>query len=359
MNSIAGQIEDEIRRRGPMSLARFMELALYAPGLGYYERQREIGRRGDFFTSVSVGSLFGELLAFQFAQWWDSENTSGDLQIIEAGAHEGRLAGDMLDWFQRWRPDLFARLDFCLIEPSPLHREWQTQNLAPWLSKVKWRSHLSELASGKASRIVFCNELLDAMPVHRLTWNAAKREWRECRVACTGQGFAWQVMEMAGSPPNVDLELAAILPEGFIIEYSPMAIAWWKQAAETLGHGKLLTIDYGLTSDERFSPERRDGALRAFAAHHLVNDPLENPGECDITSHIDFSAIEQAGHSAGLWTEAFITQAKFLTQILAQTQAVPGHFAAWTPARVKQFQTLTHPEHLGRAFRALVQSRAG
>ena len=359
MNSVAGQIQEEIRQKGPISLSRYMELALYAPGLGYYQRQREIGRHGDFFTSVSVGSLFGELLAFQFAQWWDAEDASRDLQIVEAGAHQGTLARDILDWLQQWRPDLLDRLDYCLIEPSSLHREWQTKNLPRWLSKIKWRRDIFELAPSPASRIIIGNEFLDAMPAHRLAWNAAKKEWRECRVACVGHGFAWQVMDVVGPWPNIDPELAAVLPDGFIIEFSPAAIAWWKQAAERLGRGKLVTIDYGLTSEERFSPERREGTLRAFASHHLATNPLENPGEYDLTAHIDFSAIEQTGHTAKLRTDAFITQAKFLTQILAQTEATPGRFATWTPARLKQFQTLTHPEHLGRAFRVLIQSRPG
>jgi SAM-dependent MidA family methyltransferase len=356
MNSITRQIQEEIRRTGPISFAQFMELALYAPGLGYYERQRQIGRGGDFFTSVSVGSLFGEMLAFQFAQWWDHDSASGPLQMIEAGAHQGALACDILDWFGQWRPDLLARLDYCLVEPSPLHRQWQTEKLHRWLSKVNWVAGISELPPGPANRILFCNEFLDAMPVHCLAWSAEKKQWQECMVTCAEDGFAWELGGATRSP-KVDPELADVLPDGFNIEYSPAALDWWKQAAQQVLNGRMVTIDYGLTEAERFRPERHDGTLRAFAGHHLVSDPLQHPGECDITAHVDFSAIEQAGLAAGLKTEDFVRQEKFLTQILAKTEAVPGRFAAWTPARVKQFQTLTHPEHLGRAFRVLVQSR--
>src|SRR5580693_9309865 len=111
-------IDTEIQRHGAISFARFMELALYAPGLGYYECQSEIGRRGDFFTSVSVGSLFGELLAFQFAAWLDELEPGSPLQIVEAGGHSGTLAGDIIQWTGNFRPDLLKRLQYYLIESS-------------------------------------------------------------------------------------------------------------------------------------------------------------------------------------------------------------------------------------------------
>jgi SAM-dependent MidA family methyltransferase len=132
---------------------------------------------------------------------------------------------------------------------------------------------------------------------------------------------------------------------------------WWKKAAATLVHGKLLTIDYGMTDREQFRPERNGGTLRTFSRHHSHSNIIDTPGQCDLTAHVNFSAIETAGRSAGLITEGLMEQGKFLTQILAQTEAAPGAFEGWTPARNRQFQTLTHPDHLGRAFRVLVQSR--
>jgi SAM-dependent MidA family methyltransferase len=359
MNRLGLQIQEEIKRQGPISFARFMELVLYAPGEGYYERQREIGRRGDFFTSVSAGPLFGELLAFQFAQWQDRDK----LQIIESGAHQGTLAADILGWMQHWRPELFARMEYCLIEPSPTRRKWQEQTLRDWQNKIKWADDIAEVRAGteQTYRIIFCNEFLDAMPVHRLAWDAAGKKWNECRVACENGAFTWQQAavppELAKQLPEIAPELAAVLPPGYVIEHSPSAVEWWKKAAATLAHGKLLTIDYGLTAPEQFSPERSAGTLRTYTRHHPGGNLLDNPGECDITAHVNFPAIESAGRSAGLATESLMEQSRFLTQILAQTEAKPGRFAAWTPARIKQFQTLTHPEHLGRAFRVLIQSR--
>jgi SAM-dependent MidA family methyltransferase len=361
MNCLTLQLQEEINRDGPISFARFMELALYAPGLGYYERQREIGRRGDFFTSVSTGPLFGGLLAFQFAQWLGRDGPFDKLQIIEAGAHQGALAADILGWMRRRRPDLLARLEYCLVETSPTRRKWQEQTLRDWLPKIKWADDVAGAGAGQAGRIIFCNEFLDAMPVHRLAWDAAGKKWEEWRVGCENGGFIWQRAapppELAEDLPQIGPELAAVLPSGYVIEHSPSAVAWWKKAAETLGHGKLLTIDYGLTSREQFRPERSGETLRTFARHHIGGGLLDDPGESDITAHVNFSAIEAAGRAAGLATEGLMEQGQFLTQILAQSQTEPGGLEEWTPARIKQFHTLSHPEHLGRAFRVLVQSR--
>jgi SAM-dependent MidA family methyltransferase len=362
INRLALQIQEEIRRDGPISFARFMEQALYAPGLGYYERQREIGRHGDFFTSVSVGPLLGELLAFQFAQWLDREDPLDRLQIVEAGAHQGALAADILAWLHRRRPELLARLEYCLVEPSPARRAWQRQTLRDWLPRLKWVSDIADAAPQRAVRIIFCNEFLDAMPVHRLAWDASGKEWDEWRVACEQDAFVWQRAApppglVEGLPP-IPPELAAVLPSGFILEHSPAAVAWWRKAAATLAHGKLLTLDYGLAGQEWLRPERSGGTLRTFARHHPGGGLLDDPGGSDITAHVNFSAIEAAGRAAGLATEGLMEQGKFLTQILAQTQAAPAVFDEWTPQRTRQFQTLTHPDHLGRAFRVLLQSPA-
>jgi SAM-dependent MidA family methyltransferase len=123
-----------------------------------------------------------------------------------------------------------------------------------------------------------------------------------------------------------------------------------------LQRGKLLTIDYGFTADEIFSPARTNGTLRGYLRHHVADDILANVGEQDLTAHVNFSAIQKAGEETGLKTESFLTQPQFLTQILAKAQK-EQNFGEWNSSRTRQFQTLTHPEHLGRAFRALVQSR--
>ena len=370
-------IRGEIAARGALPFARFMELALYAPGLGYYEREEAvIGRRGDFYTSVSVGSLFGELLAFQFAGW--ATEARGEMvdagcrmpaQIVEAGAHDGRLAADILGWLREQRGELFAALEYWIVEPSARRRAWQEKTLAGFASSVRWAETLGELPDAEY-RILFCNELLDAFPVHRLGWDARARQWFEWGVGWDGGHFVWQ---RSALPPTAAHETSAtslvsafrfplsafleVLPDGYTIEVSPAAEPWWHEAATTLTHGKLLCFDYGLTDDELFAPERTRGTLRAYHRHHAGDDPLVAPGEQDLTAHVNFSALQRAGEAAGLRTESFVTQSQFLTALAAKAWAAPASFSAWIPACTRQFQTLTHPEHLGRAFRVLVQGR--
>ena len=360
-----------------------MELALYCPVYGYYEKEGDIiGRAGDYFTSVSVGSLYGELLGWLFAEWHEPKKqeerganfqTDAGLQLIEAGAHRGDLANDILGWLSDNRPQLFERLEYWIVEPSLRRRQWQAETLSGLGGKVRWVKEIAELAPGdeksckrgapsaasgrQPPRIIFCNELLDSFPVHRLGWDLQTRTWFEWGVTRENGQFVWTRMPatvgFAGCPP----ELAEVLPEGFTIEVCPAAVQWWQQAASALQKGKLLAVDYGLTFEERFVPERTEGTLRAYRRHRLGADVLADPGDQDITAHIDFTALQDAGEAIGLKTETFVTQTQFLTHALEQISNDPGGFGEWTGERRRQFQTLTHPDHLGRAFRVLVQTR--
>jgi SAM-dependent MidA family methyltransferase len=361
MNALGCKIEEEIRQRGAISFASFMESALYASGLGYYEQNREIGRDGDFFTSVSVGPLFGQLLAFQFAQWMDKDVPECDILLIEAGPHNGALAADILDWISRYRPDLFERVEYCLLDGSPARRGWQEEKLRPWLPKVSWVPGLQALSGKEITGIIFSNEFLDALPVHLLAWNAARQLWQEGFVVMRNESFAleWQSpsLELGPHLPEVPSALKSVLPEGFRVEICPASVAWWRCAASRLRRGKLMAIDYGLLAEERLQPERAKGTLRAFVRHHVAGDVLSQPGEQDLTAHVNFSALIDAGQAAGLRTTHFVRQSKFLTEILAQARSEPDAFAPWDERRTRQFQTLTHPEHLGHKFRVLVQTR--
>src|SRR5258708_1602744 len=148
---------DEIIRReiavcGVLPFARFMELALYCPETGYHEKKKDnVGRRGDFYTSVSVGNLFGELLAFQFSEWLEQLNSPlitrhSSLCIIEAGAHDGKLAADILNWLQSNRPKLFSENKYFIIEPSPRQHEWQRETLNHFSTKVHWAADFKNLS---------------------------------------------------------------------------------------------------------------------------------------------------------------------------------------------------------------------
>ena len=188
------------------------------------------------------------------------------------------------------------------------------------------------------------------------------------------------------------------MPQDFTIEFCLSALEWWQAAANLLVWGKLVTIDYGLTADELLRPERLKGTLRGYQRHRLRADPLANPGEQDLTTHVDFRALQQVGEAAGLTTDALtarrlevgsqpppqreekvsssaqtspaeeerrvlqevgvvLTQEQFLTSIARRIWEGELEFQPWTARHTRQFKTLTHPEHMGRAFRVLVQSR--
>lgn len=380
-------LREEIARTGPITCARFMEVALYHPELGYYERDRAVvGRRGDFYTSVSVGELFGQLLAFQFAEWLTELGTrnaergmaDAPLQIVEAGAHDGQLAEDILLWLQKRRPDLWLRCEYWILDPSPRRQEWQRGRLSMFAPRVRWFANWGEIqAAGGVTGVIFANELLDAFPVHRLAWSAAEQRWIEWGVRTAGDRFIWTrlpelhanvaaLAQPAAALGNLHeplrasawANLAAVLPDGFVLERTPFAELWWGIAAQSLRQGKLLTFDYGHTTGEFINPTKPDGTLRAYRDHQLAPDLLATPGEQDITAHVNFAAVTQAGERAGLGTVELTDQSRFLSRIAQRTMRQPTVFGDWIRERARQFQTLTHPDHLGRSFTALLQERA-
>lgn len=380
MNTLARQLRDEIQRNGPIPFAEFMRRALYDSAHGYYSRcDDQIGKRGDFFTNVSVGSFFGELLAFQFARWIEAISKEGGyFQIVEAGAHDAQLARDILAALREREPPLFASLEYWIVEPSAVRRAAQQKTLLPFFN-VRWFATFNEIASGRdelrqsppgrsgtrvarpstaengVHGVIFSNELLDALPVHRFAWNARLRAWQELGVSVQGEAFTWTPLAQPSiTPPAFPDALLDVLPDGYIVELSPAATQWWREAASALVRGKLMTVDYGGVFEELLSPGRTSGTIRAYSQHRVSADVLADPGEQDITAHVNFTEIQRAGEAAGLKTEAFTTQSQFLTSIAGELWTRTG---SWPQHQVRQFQTLTHPEHLGRPFRVLVQSR--
>lgn len=393
MNVLHEIIASEIQHHGWISFARFMELALYHPEYGYYEKDNgAIGRAGDFYTSVSVGGLFGEILAFQFAEWltsislmteglpsaataeketihpttFDNPRTTPHY-IVECGAHDGQLAFDILSWLRKRRPGLFDDLQYWIVEPSTHRESLQQSKLAGFSGHVAWIQDWTEFPAGGVDGTVFSNELLDAFPVHRVGWNATKKKWFEWGVGLGSGAFLWQKAPSNQTEDrralermeamNLPVALLDVLPDGFTTEVTIGAESWWKNASMALARGKLVTLDYGLTTEAFFSPERANGTLRAYREHRIVDDPLANPGEQDLTAHVNFSFLRSVGEKAGLQTQEFCSQSSFLTRIASEAWKPERNFGPWTTGATRQFQTLTHPDHLGRSFKVLVQSR--
>jgi SAM-dependent MidA family methyltransferase len=367
LNRVVERIKAEIGARGVIPFARFMDLALYCPDCGYYEKENDrLGRRGDFYTSVSVGTLFGELLAFQFAEWMSKLDLRRP-QLVEAGAHDGKLARDILNWMEKWRPALFEHLEYVIAEPSERRSAWQCEMLGRFEGKIRWVSGDSPAGPGQITGVIFSNELLDALPVHRLGWDASRRKWFEWGVTVEDDRFDWLQMERsevldsssATSQRLAELpaDLLDVLPGGFTTEVCPAAETWWRNAATALRCGWLMTLDYGRGHDEFFAAHRRDGTLRAYHRHRVSENLLANVGEQDLTAHVDFDSIQRAGESVGLQTELFTTQAGFFAEVMKRFWLEVENRGGWSRERAREFQTLVHPEHLGRAFRVLVQTR--
>jgi SAM-dependent MidA family methyltransferase len=357
-------IRREVERAGPIRFDRFMELALYCPESGYYERaDSNPGRCGDFFTSVSVGPIFGELLASQFARWLEGWDVDAPC-LVESGAHDGALARDILDWMRAHRPALAGRMRYVIVEPSARRRAWQEATLREFLPRVQWQNAQPGVRS--IHGVIFSNELLDAFPIRRLGWDAGRRQWFEFGVGPDGERFVWTRLALPPAEARAVLlesgfwipsDLERVLPDGFTLELCPRAVQWWKHAASALGYGWLLTLDYGMRADDFLVPGRTQGTLRAYRGHQVQDDVLADPGAQDLTAHVNFTALETAGRGEGLYTEQWLSQEKFLTGIATGPWPDNTGPAHWTPEQRRQFQTLTHPEHLGQRFRVLLQSR--
>ena len=354
-------IRSEIGEAGAISFARFMELALYHPSHGYYERHlKQTGRDGDFFTSVNVGSLYGELLAVDFAR--RLKLIKGPVQLIEAAAHDGQLARDILNYLAEYEKEIFRRAEYIIIEPSATRAHKQFETLANYGGKVRWIRDWSELPEYRG--ICFSNELFDAMPVHVFRWDAPHTRWQEWGITNIRGNFQWLPLPDDKQNPNAQRllgrlpqELLAVLPHQFTVEISPEAVSWWMRAAHSLSAGWLFTVDYGLLQDDFFQPHRARGTLRAYSKHRSGGNILDAVGEQDITAHVNFSLLISAGESAGLQTESLVHQGVFLKEIVAQIEKSPASFPLWTAMRYRQLTALLHPEHLGRSFKVLAQSR--
>ena len=330
-----------------------MEQALYHPLHGYYSSDRAAtGRRGDYFTNVSVGPLFGQLLAAQFAEVWErlgrsasrTDSSRGEIDnfiIVEQGAHHGEFARDVLDSIQRNRPEFFEALRYQIIEPFSILRDRQSQTLAEFRDKVDWSNSIEPFTG-----VHFSNELVDAMPVHLLVFT--KEGWREKFVGLEKEAFVF--VEQPIVDPTLQ-ELPA-RPVGCEIEINVAALDWIDDLAAKLVRGYVLTIDYGFSRDEFYAPHRTAGTLQVRAQHRRLASPFDEIGHADITAHVDWTSLVERAEARGLRACGFTDQHHFLTGIISELPAPPGDSKA-----KRALQTLLHPEMLGRAFQVLALAK--
>ena len=340
-------IRDQIRANGGwIGFARYMELALYAPGLGYYMAGgRKLGREGDFVTAPEISPLFGETLARQVAQVLDS----GLEEVLEIGAGSGALAASLLTELER-----LGRMPkrYLILELSADLRERSRDTIAAraphLMERVAWLNRLPPSFSG----VVLGNEVLDAMPVHvvRVTETGIDESGVE---TVEGRPFRWAWRPAAGELLEAARQLG--LPPGYTTEIGLVARGFVRTLAESLQRGVSIFVDYGFPRHEYFHPQRATGTLMCHYRHHAHDDPFFLPGLQDITSHVDFTAIADTGIDGGMALLGYTTQAQFLincgiTDVLSR---VPADDVARYLPLANQANRLLSPAEMGELFKVM------
>ena len=337
----------ELRTHGNwMSFARYMELALYEPGLGYYAAgSAKLGPGGDFVTAPELGPLFAQTLAAQVAGLLEAAGGA----ILELGAGSGALARALLAELAQAGVD---SPEYFILEPSAELRDRQRRRIG---ARATWLERLPESFNG----VMLANEVADALPVHAVAWT--DRGIRE-RGVCENEGeLAWAERVAAGSVGDAANSIEIDLPASgrYQSEIGLAAQAWIATLASRLETGALLAIDYGFAHREYYHPQRSMGTLMCHYRHYAHSDVFLYPGLQDITAHVDFSALAGAGASAGLDVLGYATQAQFLvncgvTQVLART---PAEDAANYLPRAAEANTLLSPSEMGELFKVLALGR--
>jgi len=318
-----------------ISFARYMELALYEPGLGYYASgARKLGAGGDFVTAPELSPLFGRTLARQAAQLL----RPGDA-ILEFGAGSGALAASILDELS---------VPYFVLETSPDLKQRQQQLLG---NNVRWIDRLPTNFRG----VMLANEVIDAMPVHALAWT---RDGVLERGVCANEGqLAWSERPAQESLLRKTKDLKIEIPPSgrYESELALFARAWMASLGRFLERGAVLVIDYGFPAHEYFHPQRSMGTLACHYRHHVHGDPFYLPGLQDITAHVDFSALARAARDAGLEVLGFASQARFLVNC-----GITDLLAGENPADAKRYlpaasaaQKLLSPAEMGELFKVL------
>lgn len=354
-SELSQQIRQQITAAGgQISFCHYMEQALYAPTLGYYTGgKQKLGNSGDFITAPELSPLFGRCLARPCAE---ALTASGGDTILEFGAGSGRLAVDLLRELEQLDQ---PPKNYWILDISPDLRQLQRQTIArelpAWQSRIRWLDHLPAKLNG----VILANEVVDAMPVHRFRIHHGSSQeafigW-ESRPDGGAFTLHWQPSALTPEIEALGLELA----DGYSSERNLLADAWIHELATHLQRGLILLIDYGYTRSEYYHPERSSGTLLCHFRHHAHPDPLLLPGLQDITAHVDFTALANSAHAAGLEVAGYTTQGNFLLNCGLDQLLHPllqgSSDTLLEP--IQQVKRLTLPTQMGERFKVLALSR--
>ncbi len=340
---------------GWISFERYMDLALYAPGLGYYSAgSRKLGRGGDFITAPEVSPLFGACVAKQCAE---IQGDGGAGSILELGAGSGRLAVDILT-----RLETLDRLPerYLILDVSADLRERQRQLLADRVPHLLPRLEWVDAPPASFDGVIVANEVLDALPVSRFMCRGPACE--ELGVSWVKGAFTWAARPAGPALRRACARLAAAAGgwEGqYVSEYCPRLPSWTRAVVRGLRRGAVLWFDYGLPRPQYYLAERRDGTLICHFRHRAHGNPFVHPGLQDITAWVDFTALAECGAEAGFDLAGFTSQAYFLAGlgIDAEMRALAGDHQGQFARLANQARQLMMPGEMGERFKAMAWTR--
>lgn len=351
-------LEERIRAHGPITFAEYMETCLYHPQHGYYAKPKQEPRR-DYFTSVDVTPLFGRLLARQFYEMWTLLGRPEPFWLVEAGAGTGELARQILDFTAESLRDFYAALQYFAVERSAVRRGAHVQALESHIANVRLISS-ADIPEEIFAGCIFSNEMLDALPVHRVV--VENGAMRELYVAIGDDGFRDEIGPLS-SPSMNDyfVEQRIAVQEQQRAEACLVACQWVEEASRKLARGFVLTIDYGREARELYDERHMRGTLLAYARHRASEDYFRAPGEQDLTAHVNFTALDLWGRRGGLARTGLTTQTNFLMAIArhAHLEDLRGEGKSereQTRSRLL-FKTLINPEGMGETFQVLAQHK--
>lgn len=364
--SLAAILAARIREAGPITFAEFMRDCLYHPEHGYYSRARS-SHFGDYYTSVDVHPIFGRLLARQFAQMWEQLGSPRPFAVVEGGAGVGRLASHILDFAVVELPAFYAALEDIAVERSPARRAEHAGRLATHFGAGRF-SNAAEMPLAISTGCVFSNELLDALPVHRVVIESgALREIfvgvdEESNLTDGGERF----IEVLGEPSTAALE-QFLFEQGITLEENQQAevclasCEWIENVGRSLGRGFVLTIDYGHEARALYDEAHNRGTVLAYRDHAVTETVLDAPGMQDLTAHVNFTSLELWGRRAGLERTGLVTQSQFLIALGRANEF--GDLYEPEQSEVEKLRArlllknLIHPEGLGEKFQVLIQHK--
>ncbi|MEE9524541.1 MAG: SAM-dependent methyltransferase [Thermodesulfovibrionales bacterium] len=346
-------IKTEIKDGGPITFERFMEMALYYPGLGYYSSPAtDIGIKGDFYTSPHLHPVFGKVLARQVEECWTAMGKPSEFIMVEQGAGKGYLAYDILDYLSG--REVYRSLRYVIIDVNPHMVDFQSDLLKRHKDKVEWQRDICELDS--FTGCFLSNELLDAFPVHLVQMGDILKE---VYVSLEDDDFVEALDEPGSSNIEEYLnEFSISLEKGYRTEFNLRIRQWLKDVAGKMREGFIITVDYGYGARDYYSEERSRGTLMCYFRHQVKEDPYMNVGMQDLTAHVNFSSVKKWGDKLGLKTLGFAGQGIYmvsmgLDEIISEEYLGKDDYEV----EVAKIKGLIMPSAMGESHKVMIQHK--